>query len=209
MLKFTSTIRSSFPQLQLFKRGITQLSGNEFTPLAAEEIKQLNNDVYIVRFKVPENKEVEMGVSSYFYLRPSEKGTPRAFTPISRINAKGHIDFLIKCYPTGGIGERVRKLKVGDTIDIRGPLLKMDFREHKKNLNKIGMIAGGTGVAPMYQILREVLEEDSKTEFYLMYANRTEADVVYKDELDQLASKYKNFKVFFLFHFFHFFISFF
>lgn len=62
---------------------------------------------------------------------------------------------------------------------------------------KIGMLAGGTGITPMYQLIRAICEDDRDlTEVSLIYANRTEADILLREELEAMARKYpKNFKV--------------
>lgn len=59
------------------------------------------------------------------------------------------------------------------------------------------MIAGGTGIAPMYQIILEVLSNpEDKTKITLLYSNRSEEDILLKDELDALAAKHpEQFKI--------------
>jgi ferredoxin-NADP reductase len=42
------------------------------------------------------------------------------------------------------------ELKPGDTLDIKGPLKKLQIEPNMKK--KIGMIAGGTGITPMLQV---------------------------------------------------------
>ncbi|KAG8793788.1 NADH-cytochrome b5 reductase [Serendipita sp. 398] len=52
----------------------------------------------------------------------------------------------------------------------------------------LGMIAGGTGITPMLQIIRAVLKDhDDKTQVSLIYANVTFDDILLKEELDHLA----------------------
>ena len=65
---------------------------------------------------------------------------------------------------------------------------------------KIGMVAGGTGITPMFQLIRAICEDDTDlTEVSLIYANRTEANVLLLDRLDAFARKYpKNFKVWYM-----------
>jgi len=58
------------------------------------------------------------------------------------------------------------------------------------------MIAGGTGITPMYQVINEILKNSQdKTEISLLFANNTEEDILLKYELDLLAKRHKNFKV--------------
>ncbi|MBE3044611.1 cytochrome-b5 reductase, partial [Candidatus Bathyarchaeota archaeon] len=52
----------------------------------------------------------------------------------------------------------------------------------------IGMIAGGTGITPMYQLIRAICADDSDdTRISLIYANNTEDDILLKDDLDAFA----------------------
>lgn len=49
----------------------------------------------------------------------------------------------------------------------------------------IGMIAGGTGITPMLQIIRAVLRnKDDKTVMWLIFANQTEEDILLREELE-------------------------
>ena len=54
------------------------------------------------------------------------------------------------------------------------------------------MIAGGTGITPMLQIITAVIRDkhDSTTTMALLFANQTEADILLRDELDELARKH-------------------
>lgn len=51
------------------------------------------------------------------------------------------------------------------------------------------MIAGGTGITPMLQIIRAALKSNlDQTKLKLIYANVTPEDILLKQELDTLAS---------------------
>lgn len=61
--------------------------------------------------------------------------------------------------------------------------------------NRIGMLACGTGIAPMIQIIRTVVENDEENTFlHLVYGCRSQDDVLMKKELDKFSS-YWNFTV--------------
>ncbi|XP_060084425.1 NADH-cytochrome b5 reductase 1-like, partial [Ylistrum balloti] len=45
---------------------------------------------------------------------------------------------------------------------------------------KVGMIAGGTGITPMYQLIKQVFKDPKdKTELFLLFANQIKADTGY------------------------------
>jgi cytochrome-b5 reductase len=59
------------------------------------------------------------------------------------------------------------------------------------------MIAGGTGITPMLQIINEILANpNDKTSISLLFANQTEEDILLRNMLEDLSEKYQNrFKV--------------
>lgn len=79
-------------------------------------------------------------------------------------------------------------MAVGQSIDIRGPKGAMQYsRQYAKH---IAMIAGGTGITPMYQLIRAICEDrQDATRISLLYANNTEDDILLRAELDAFAQK--------------------
>lgn len=83
-------------------------------------------------------------------------------------------------------------LEIGDTVDIKGPVGEIAYLEpgqflikgKPRNASKLAMLAGGTGITPMYQILKTVLNDpDDDTECSLVYANQTEEAILLRDEV--------------------------
>ena len=55
----------------------------------------------------------------------------------------------------------------------------------------IGMVAGGTGITPMLQVIEEVLRNPAdKTQLSLVFGNVTADDILLKSRLDALAAKH-------------------
>jgi cytochrome-b5 reductase len=71
-------------------------------------------------------------------------------------------------------------------VDIRGPKGAMRYR---KGMSKeIGMVGGGTGITPLFQIIRAICEDKTDdTKIRLVYANRSEADIMLRKRLDSFA----------------------
>lgn len=59
------------------------------------------------------------------------------------------------------------------------------------------MLAGGSGITPMLQVIRTVFNNpEDKTQISLIYGNATEKDILFRDELDEIQRKHPNqFKV--------------
>ncbi len=52
-------------------------------------------------------------------------------------------------------------------------------------------IAAGSGITPVMSMIKEVLENEPLTEMHLLYGSRNEDNIIFKDELDRLVSKYQ------------------
>ena len=116
------------------------------------------------------------------------KSVVRSYTPTSNDSDLGRLQLVIKVYPGGLLTNHLAAMEVGDQIDIRGP--KGSMKYHKDLCRNIGMIAGGTGITPMYQLIRAICEDDSdNTNVSLIYANQTEDDILLRRELDGFAAK--------------------
>ncbi|GFY99779.1 FAD/NAD(P)-binding oxidoreductase [Actinidia rufa] len=118
------------------------------------------------------------------------------YTPISDPDSKGYFDLLIKVYPEGKMSQHFASLKPGDVVDVKGPIEKLRYTPNMKK--HIGMIAGGTGITPMLQIIDAILRNpDDNTQVSLLYANVSPDDILLKHKLDVLAASYPNLKIFY------------
>ncbi|KAJ5774682.1 hypothetical protein N7457_009578 [Penicillium paradoxum] len=68
-------------------------------------------------------------------------------------------------------GRYLASLTVADEVEFRGP--KGSMRYTTVLCRKIGMVAGGTGITPMYQLIRAICKTDTDTtEARMIYTNR-------------------------------------
>ncbi|AEO68985.1 uncharacterized protein THITE_2053799 [Thermothielavioides terrestris NRRL 8126] len=126
----------------------------------------------------------------------SSKEIVRSYTPISGDDQPGYFDLLIKSYPQGNISRHMASLAVGQTIRVKGP--KGAFVYTPNMVRHFGMIAGGTGITPMLQIIKAIArgrKAGDTTQVDLIFANVTEQDILLREDLDQLAREDKGFRV--------------
>jgi cytochrome-b5 reductase len=96
-------------------------------------------------------------------------------------------------------------MKIGDTIAFRGPSGKLKYLGNGKfsikklrneppqevKVKNVNMIAGGSGITPMLQLVRDILKhKDDPTQVKLLYANQSEDDILLRKEIDELAEKH-------------------
>ncbi|KAK0825074.1 NADH-cytochrome b5 reductase [Friedmanniomyces endolithicus] len=124
------------------------------------------------------------------------KEVVRSYTPISSDWEPGHFDLLIKSYPTGNISRHLATLSVGDSMRVKGPKGAMVYTPNM--VRRFGMVAGGTGITPMLQIVRAILPGRSKgdrTEVDLIFANVDEKDILLRSDLRGLEDEDGGFRV--------------
>ena len=136
-------------------------------------------------------------IGQHISLAATIEGQPkevvRSYTPITSDEDVGHFDLLIKSYPQGNISAHVAKLEVGQTMKVRGPKGAMVYTPNM--CRHIGMIAGGTGITPMLQIIRAIERGrprnggSDKTQVDLIFANVNPDDILLKDDLERLVKE--------------------
>lgn len=122
----------------------------------------------------------------------------KPYTPTTLDSDVGHFELVIKMYPQGRMSHHFREMRVGDFLSVKGP--KGRFKYTPGQVRAFGMIAGGSGITPMFQVARAILENPKdKTKVHLIYANVTTEDILLKEELDGLATNYPDqFKIYYV-----------
>lgn len=187
------------------------------------EKHEISHDTKRFRFGLPSDEHsLGLPIGQHIHLIADINGETviRAYTPVSSDENKGYVDLVIKVYarnvhpkfPNGGkMSQFVDNLKIGDTIAFRGPTGKLQYQGNGQfqikrpnkapvniNAQYINMIAGGTGITPMLQLIREILDRANEyhLKLALLFANQSENDILLRNELDEFVKKYPdNFKV--------------
>lgn len=178
------------------------LNPKDYKTLPLVQKALLAPNVYRFVFQLPSATDiVGLPVGQHVAIKATVDGqtVTRSYTPTSNNLDRGYLELVIKCYPDGLLtGQYLANLQVGDKVHFRGPKGAMKYQ---RNLcKKIGMIAGGTGITPMYQLIRAICEDDKDTtEISLVYANRSEGDILLREELEAFARRYpKQFQVYYM-----------
>ncbi|VFQ76552.1 unnamed protein product [Cuscuta campestris] len=163
---------------------------------------ELNHNVAKFRFELPTPNSV-LGLPIGHHVRcrgRDDKGEEvlRPYTPITLDSDVGHFELVVKMYPKGRMSHHFREMREGDCLAVKGPTGR--FRYRANQVRALGMIAGGSGITPMFQVVRGILENPKdQTEVSLIYANTTYGDILLKEELDGFASEFPgHFRVYYV-----------
>jgi cytochrome-b5 reductase len=183
------------------------LKPTEFQNFELQEKTIVSHNVAIYRFALPRATDtLGLPIGQHISIAATIPGQPkeivRSYTPISSDEEAGYFDLLIKSYPQGNISKYVAGLRIGQTIKVRGPKGAMVYTPNM--VRHIGMIAGGTGITPMLQIIKAVIRGRTRnggndtTQVDLIFANVNQEDILLKEELDQLAKEDDGFRVYYV-----------
>lgn len=174
-----------------------------FVGLVLDKVDNINHNTKLFRFKFPSDDSVSgLNVASALitkYKGPQdEKPTIRPYTPVSDEDQPGYLDFIIKRYPNGPMSEHIHDMAPGQTLDMKGPIPKYPWTTNKHS--HIALIAGGTGITPMYQLTRAIFKNpEDKTKVTLVFGNVTEEDILLRKEFEQLENEYpQRFRAFYV-----------
>ncbi|KAF9580641.1 NADH-cytochrome b5 reductase [Lunasporangiospora selenospora] len=172
------------------KKPVTSaLDPNAFVDFKLKSVEKLTPNTSRFIFELEDNQKLGLDVASCVVTKfAKEDGKPviRPYTPTSDADLTGSFDFVIKRYEGGPMSMHVHNMKPGDVLAVKGPISKYPIATNQHE--SITMIAGGSGITPMFQVVNELLKDkEDKTKINLIFANVTPADIILKEELDTLA----------------------
>uniref|UniRef100_A0A0A9YDL2 NADH-cytochrome b5 reductase n=1 Tax=Lygus hesperus TaxID=30085 RepID=A0A0A9YDL2_LYGHE len=98
---------------------------------------------------------------------------------------------MIKLYAAGKMSQYINQWRVGQKCHWRGPY--GDFSYEPNTYKNVYMICMGTGIAPMYAISKQIIEnEEDETVIHLLYGSKTPEDIIFRKDINEL-SNYWNF----------------
>ncbi|KAL2818642.1 hypothetical protein BJX63DRAFT_419178 [Aspergillus granulosus] len=133
----------------------------------------------------------------------------RSYTPVRPVfdeEEDGTFDLVVKTYypdpgqPGGTMSNILDCLTKGEEVEIKGPAGEIVYEgngtfkidEKKMAFERITLVLGGSGVTPGYQVIVRILRSGGKdkTQIRVIDSNKTEDDILMRNELNDLADKY-------------------
>lgn len=85
-----------------------------------------------------------------------------------------------------------RNLKVGDEIDVMEPMGNFHSPLNANNEKHYILFGGGSGITPLFSILKSVLALEPQSHVTLFYGNRDEQSIIFKEKLQDLVYQNPN-----------------
>lgn len=168
-----------------------QLIDTEQLRIAAtvSEINKLSNDVIELKIKPLESLEYHAG--QYVTLWKDET-LGRSYSLASLPKDGTDLSFHIRLVPDGQLSGWVHnELQVGDSLYIQGPAGDCFYTPGNPEQNLL-LIGTGTGLAPLYGIIHDALQQGHTGEIHLFHGALNPNGLYLTEELSLLTRKYSN-----------------
>jgi len=159
-----------------------------------KEVIVRTHNIRSFRFPKPPSLNYLPGQFFFITLKNNGQELRKHFSFSSSPSEQNYIEFTKKLSDSD-FSRKLRNLNKNDWARIDGPYGKFTFiGEHKK----IALLAGGIGITPFRSMIKYCTDKKLNTEITLIYGNRSEKDIVFKKEFEELKTQNKNFKPIFI-----------
>ncbi len=179
----------------------TYISGmsTKFYPLVVKDVKQETADTVSIALDIPASltKEFSFKAGQYLTFKAILGGQEvRRSYSISSSPSQNELRVAVKRIENGVFSAYATKtLKTGDSLEVMPPMGNFSVSPTATNCKNYVFFAAGSGITPVISMIKAILESEKDSTIFLFYGNKTAADTIFKNELDQLAAANPNFKL--------------
>ncbi|HRN94270.1 MAG TPA: FAD-binding oxidoreductase [Chitinophagales bacterium] len=167
---------------------------SKFNKLKVASVNRETVDSVSVSFEIPEHLK-----NQYQYI-PGQYLTLKLFVYGEQLNrsysfcsspfANEMMTIAVK-EVSGGKGSTYinRNIKVGDEIEVMEPMGNFHSPLSAENEKHYLLFGGGSGITPLFSILKSVLLHEPKSRVTLFYGNRDEESIIFKEQLQALQAE--------------------
>ncbi len=102
------------------------------------------------------------------------------------------IGFTVKRVDNGLVSNYlIDRLREGDSLDLLAPQGRFILKSQTEKRRQHVFVGAGSGITPLMSMIQTVLEEEPKSQCFLIYGNQSADQIIFKNELDSLVRRYE------------------
>lgn len=114
----------------------------------------------------------------------------RAYS-ISSSTLDNHVGITVKKVNKGLVsGFLVSGVQPGDELEIMPAQGRFTVPPQTGERRTFYLFGAGSGITPLMSIIRHLLEQEPQSTIHLLYGNRDESQIIFREELDNLSQRY-------------------
>ena len=183
--------------LNLFRRKKkdqeTDNPGKQYFFLKVKNIIQETADAISIVFETPsEDMVYQAGQFLTLIANIDGKEVRRSYSFCSTLGIDQDLAVTVKKVEGGLMSNYLAdKIKIGDEIRVMEPIGNFITEARVDNIRQLVFFAGGSGITPFMSLIKFIMGEEPQSSILLVYANQNIDSIIFKDQLEQLATKYQ------------------
>ncbi len=166
-----------------------------FYKLRISEVRRETPDAITIVFELPPAlKDVfqwKPGQYVTVRLEIGEQAHRRSYS-ICTAPHEGVLAITVKRIPAGLVSNYLNDRAEADMeLELMPPQGRFTPQLDETHRKTYYLFAAGSGITPIMSIIKAVLEQEPQSAVYLLYGNRNEQSIIFRQELDQLAQRYE------------------
>ena len=167
--------------------------------MKVKEIEKETEEAATLHFWHPLNEVVAYRPGQFLtiLLPVDDKKIRRSYSMSSSPYTDVSLAITIKRVPGGYASNLLLdSIKVGDTLEVMEPMGAFFPKQSDDQTRQVVFVGAGSGITPLFSILKSVLMVEPESEVFLIYGSRNEDSIIFKNKLEALQAKYgERFKV--------------
>ncbi len=164
-------------------------------PLRVTKIKPAANEAILVTLERDDNQAVSYQAGQFltFIIDFHGKELRRSYSISSTPGVDKDLTILIKRIENGAVSRYlIDHLQAGEVLQALPPSGRFTLLTDSSNRRTLFFLAAGSGISPIYGLLKKLLMEEPFSRALLIYQNHDEASIIFKEELEALLDKFEN-----------------
>jgi ferredoxin-NADP reductase/sterol desaturase/sphingolipid hydroxylase (fatty acid hydroxylase superfamily) len=180
---------------QIFERKNIIKSAEGLYSLTVSDIRQEANDAFTIQFGNVPTFFRDFSAGQHLTIKVTINGETlyRTFSISSIPNTDNSLTLTIKKIKGGKVTNYLAEhLEVGDSLEVTAPSGQFYLNPEPANQKHYVMIAGGSGITPIYSMIGTILKFEPKCKITLFYANRNSDSIIFKEKFEQWVIEFPN-----------------
>jgi ring-1,2-phenylacetyl-CoA epoxidase subunit PaaE len=166
---------------------------NKPVTLKVASVERETEDAVTIHLKQPLLRKIQYAAGQYLTLEVEADGGKgcRAYSISSTPGLDKALSITVKRIAGGQVSNRlVQELSEGDELRTLGARGRFIFSPQADARRHVVLFAAGSGITPVFSILKSALYFEPASRVSLVYGNRNSASVIFRDKLERLQAMF-------------------
>ncbi len=169
---------------------------SKFYFLKVKEVQRETDDTVTIHFWHPLNEVLRYKPGQFLTLL-IDAGEPKKVRRSYSLSSSPYTDASVSVTAKRIEGGRIsgflnERLKEGDIVEVMEPMGVFTLEPDADKKRTVVLIGAGSGITPLISMAKSVLIVEPESRVYLLYGNRNEAAIIFREQIAGLAAKYKD-----------------